>query len=48
MSIFRFIKWIAQGDPLVIYGDGMLEEGLQRTVEWYVRNRDWAKELQLG
>lgn len=22
MSIFRFIKWIAEGEPLVLYGDG--------------------------
>ncbi len=25
MSIFRFIKWIAEGQPLVLYGDGSQE-----------------------
>ena len=25
MSIFRFIKWIAEGEPLVLYGDGSQE-----------------------
>jgi UDP-glucuronate 4-epimerase len=24
-----------------------LEEGLKRTVEWYIRNREWAKNLQI-
>jgi nucleoside-diphosphate-sugar epimerase len=25
MSIFRFIKWIAEGDPVILYGDGSQE-----------------------
>lgn len=25
MSIFRFIKWIAEGEPVIIYGDGSQE-----------------------
>lgn len=25
MSIFRFIRWIAEGDPLILYGDGSQE-----------------------
>ena len=25
MSIFRFIKWIAEGEPLILYGDGTQE-----------------------
>ena len=25
MSIFRFIKWIEEGEPLVLYGDGLQE-----------------------
>jgi len=25
MSIFRFIKWIAEGEPVIVYGDGMQE-----------------------
>ncbi len=25
MSIFRFIKWIAEGDPVMVYGDGTQE-----------------------
>lgn len=25
MSIFRFIRWIAEGEPVVVYGDGMHE-----------------------
>ena len=25
MSVFRFIKWIAEGEPLVLYGDGHQE-----------------------
>jgi nucleoside-diphosphate-sugar epimerase len=25
MSIFRFIKWIAEGEPLLLYGDGSQE-----------------------
>jgi len=25
MSIFRFIKWIAEGEPVILYGDGMQE-----------------------
>ena len=25
MSIFRFVKWIAEGEPLIVYGDGMQE-----------------------
>ncbi|MFB3059996.1 MAG: SDR family NAD(P)-dependent oxidoreductase [Candidatus Binatia bacterium] len=25
MSIFRFIKWIAEGDPVIVYGDGTQE-----------------------
>ncbi len=25
MSVFRFIKWIAEGEPLVLYGDGRQE-----------------------
>lgn len=25
MSIFRFIRWIAEGEPVVIYGDGLQE-----------------------
>lgn len=25
MSIFRFIRWIAEGDPLILYGDGAQE-----------------------
>lgn len=25
MSIFRFIRWIAEGEPLVLYGDGLQE-----------------------
>jgi nucleoside-diphosphate-sugar epimerase len=25
MSIFRFIKWIAEGDPVIVYGDGRQE-----------------------
>ncbi|MGY4706910.1 NAD-dependent epimerase/dehydratase family protein [Candidatus Bipolaricaulota sp. J31] len=25
MSIFRFIKWIAEGEPVVVYGDGTQE-----------------------
>jgi nucleoside-diphosphate-sugar epimerase len=25
MSIFRFIRWIAEGEPLVLYGDGSQE-----------------------
>jgi UDP-glucuronate 4-epimerase len=25
MSIFRFIKWIAEGEPLILYGDGSQE-----------------------
>jgi len=132
MSIFRFVKWIAEGEPLVLYGDGTqqrdftyvediakgtvlalepvgyeiinlgndrpvsilklieliegllgrkaqierrpahpadvpatwasitkarellgwqpkirLEEGLKRTVTWYLENREWAKEIQV-
>jgi dTDP-glucose 4,6-dehydratase len=132
MSIFRFIKGVAEGEPLVLYGDGTqerdftyiddiargtlaalkplgyevinlgsdrpvplhdvitlierflgrqaqiqrrpmhpadvtatwadiskackllgwvpqtsLEEGLRRTVDWYMHNRDWAKQIQL-
>jgi len=132
MSIFRFIKWIAEGEPLILYGDGtqerdftyiddiahgtilalkptgyqifnlgndrpvtimrlialieellgkkaqidrrpvhpadvpatwasitkarkllgwepkiQLEEGLKRTVDWYLKNREWAKEIRV-
>jgi nucleoside-diphosphate-sugar epimerase len=25
MSIFRFIKWIAEGEPVILYGDGLQE-----------------------
>ncbi len=25
MSIFRFIKWIAEGEPIIVYGDGTQE-----------------------
>lgn len=25
MSVFRFIKWIAEGEPVVVYGDGTQE-----------------------
>ena len=25
MSVFRFIKWIAEGEPLILYGDGSQE-----------------------
>jgi nucleoside-diphosphate-sugar epimerase len=25
MSIFRFIKWTAEGEPVIVYGDGMQE-----------------------
>ena len=25
MSIFRFIRWIAEGDPVIVYGDGTQE-----------------------
>jgi len=25
MSIFRFVKWIAEGEPLILYGDGTQE-----------------------
>lgn len=25
MSVFRFIRWIAEGDPIVLYGDGSQE-----------------------
>ena len=25
MSIFRFIKWIAEGKPIIVYGDGTQE-----------------------
>jgi len=133
MSVFRFIRWIAEGEPLVLYGDGnqerdftyvediargtvralrplglgvinlggdrphsileliehlerligkkavidrqppqaadvprtwanvekakqllgwtanvSFEEGLERTVRWYVENRDWAKDVVLS
>jgi len=132
MSVFRFIKWIAEGEPLILYGDGTqerdftyiddiargtilalkpvgyeiinlgndrpvailklieliegllgrkaqidrrpahpadvpatwasidkakellgwepkirLEEGLKRTVDWYLENREWAKKIQV-
>lgn len=134
MSIFRLIRWIAEGDPVVLYGDGSqerdftyvtdiargtilagehahghevfnlgndaparlidvlhaieaqldrkanlawrpphpadvpatwaniekarrvlgwsprvpLEQGLQETVDWYLKNREWARQLDLG
>jgi len=25
MSLFRFVKWVAEGDPVVVYGDGTQE-----------------------
>src|SRR5207245_500991 len=25
MSVFRFIRWIAEGDPIILYGDGSQE-----------------------
>ncbi len=27
MSIFRFVRWIAEGEPVVVYGDGTQERG---------------------
>ncbi|HTE04499.1 MAG TPA: SDR family NAD(P)-dependent oxidoreductase, partial [bacterium] len=25
MSLFRFVKWVAEGDPVIVYGDGTQE-----------------------
>lgn len=37
MSIFRFIKWIAEGEPLTLYGDGSQERDFT-----YVKDVTWG------
>ena len=52
MSLFRFVQWISEGRPVIVYGDGKQErdftfrEGVAQLVGWYQENREWARNVQ--